>query len=91
MDLSSESGTVTAELAIALPAVLVVLTFAMNVLSLQAERIALVGALATEVRAAARGEPLKGAKVEGNLICLSRSTKTLIPIVEKQCARRLGL
>ena len=91
MALSSDRGTVTAELAIALPAVLVVLTFALNVLGVQAERIALVATLASEVRASARGESIKGAKVEGNLICLSRSTKTLIPVVEKQCARRLGL
>ena len=91
MALNKESGTVTAELAIALPAVLVVLTFSLNVLGVQAERIALVGQLATDVRAAARGEPVTGFKVEGNLICLSRTTKTLIQTVEKQCARRLGL
>ena len=91
MVLSEERGTVTAELAIALPAVLVVLTFAVNVLGVQVDRIALISALATDVRAAARGESVTGTKVEGNLICLSRTTKTLIPIVEKQCARRLGL
>lgn len=91
MALNSESGTVTAELAIALPAVLVVLTFALNVLGVQAERITLVGTLASEVRAAARGEPVRGTTLEGNMICLSRATKTLIQIVEKQCARRLGL
>ena len=81
----------TAELAISLPAVLVVLTFALNCLGVQAERIALVGALGADIRAAARGELVKGTNVEGNLICLSRTTKTLIPVVEKQCARRLGL
>jgi Flp pilus assembly protein TadG len=89
--LSSERGTVTAELAIALPAVLVVLVFSLNVLGVQVERLSLVAALATDVRAAARGELVKGTKLEGNLICLSRTTKSLIPIVEKQCARRLGL
>lgn len=91
MALSSERGTVTAELAIALPAVLVVLVFSLNVLGVQVERLSLVAALATDVRAAARGELVKGTKLEGNLICLSRTTKSLIPIVEKQCARRLGL
>lgn len=91
MELRSEVGTVTAELAIALPAVLVVLTFVLNVLGVQVERIAMVAELASDVRAASRGESVKGTKLEGNLICLSRTTKTLIPIVEKQCARRLGL
>lgn len=91
MALSSEQGTVTAELAVALPAVLIVLTFAMQTLGVQVERIALVGTLASEARAAARGEQGSSSKLVGNLVCVTGKTKTFIQVEEKQCARRLGL
>lgn len=91
MDLSSENGTVTAELAISLPAVLLVLTFAIQVLGIQVERAALVGTLAMEARQAARGEVVTGAKVEGNLVCVAKQRQSLIQVTEKQCARRLGI
>lgn len=91
MALSSEQGTVTAELAVALPAVLIVLTFAMQTLGVQVERIALVGTLASEARAAARGEQGSRSKIVGNLVCVTGKTKTFIQVEEKQCARRLGL
>lgn len=91
MALRSERGTVTAELAIALPAVLVVLTFALQVLAIQAERISLIGELASQSREAARGESVSGAKVEGNFVCVTGTTKTFVPVTEKQCARRLGM
>lgn len=91
MELRSERGTVTAELAIALPAVLLVLSFALQALALQLERIALVGEVAGLARAAARGEVVPGARIEGTRVCVTKSRKLLLPIEEKQCARRLGL
>ena len=91
MELHSERGTVTAELAIALPSVLLVLTFALQALSLQVERVALVAEVAQLARAAARGEVVPGTKIEGTQICVTKSRKLLVPIEEKQCARRLGL
>lgn len=81
----------TAELAISLPAVLLVLTFAVQVLGIQVERAALVGSVAAEARAAARGEVVLGAKVEDDLVCVTKERKILIPVTEKQCARRLGI
>ena len=89
--LSSDRGTVTAELAIALPAVLLVLSFAVQILEIQAERVALVVEVAGLARAAARGEAILGANVEGNKVCVSKSRDLIISIREKQCARRLGL
>ena len=91
MELHSERGTVTAELAIALPSVLLVLTVALQALSLQVERVALVAEVAQLARAAARGEVIPGTKIEGTRICVTKSRKLLVPIEEKQCARRLGL
>lgn len=91
MELRNDRGTVTAELAIALPAVLLVLTFAFQALALQVERIDLVTQLATLARQAARGEPVAGSQIEGNLVCISRSISSVWPIKEKQCARRLGI
>lgn len=91
MALSSERGTVTAELAIALPAVLLVLTFAVQVLAIQVERAALVGSVAMSARQAARGEEVSGAVISGNLICVTKQLNLMIPIAEKQCARRLGI
>jgi hypothetical protein len=52
----SDEGTVTAELALSLPAVLVILTISLQALSLQVERITLVGQVAALARQAARGE-----------------------------------
>jgi hypothetical protein len=88
---SNEQGTVTAELAIALPAVLLVLTFSVQVLGIQVERTALIGSAAMAARQAARGENVPGSKIEGNLICVTRQRNSLVPVTEKQCARRLGL
>lgn len=91
MAVRSERGTVTAELAVALPAVLMVLTFSVQVLSMQVERVSLAGQAATMARMAARGEAVSGAINEGKLICVTKEVKLLMPIHEKQCARRLGL
>lgn len=89
--LKSDRGTVTAELAIALPAVLLVLSFAIQVLAVQVERVSLVTEVASLARSAARGEVVSGSKVYGNLICVTKKRELVLPIVEKQCARRLGL
>jgi hypothetical protein len=52
-----EQGSVTAEFAVVLPGVLLILYFALAVLALQSSRIALVGLAAEGSRALARGEP----------------------------------
>jgi hypothetical protein len=91
LGLNSERGTVTAELAIALPAVLVLLTLALQALSLQGVRIGLIAQAAELARSAARGEVVTGAREEGNLVCVTKTKQAIIPISEKQCARRLGL
>ncbi|MFM5951161.1 MAG: hypothetical protein ACKOOE_00930 [Micrococcales bacterium] len=87
----NERGTVTAELAIALPAVLLVLTIAFQALGLQVARIQLVSELTQLARQAARGEKVIGSQVEGNLICVRRPVAAIIRIEEKQCARMLGI
>ena len=91
MVLSSERGTVTAELALTIPSLLVVLTISIQALSLQVERVSLAGQVAELAREASRGEVVQGAKEEGVLVCVSRTKQFLLPITEKQCARRLGL
>lgn len=91
MVLSNDQGTVTAELAIAMPAVLMVLTFSFQVLGIQVDRVVMVGSAAMLARQAARGESVAGSKVEGNLVCVTRESKSFVPVIEKQCARRLGI
>ena len=87
----SDQGTVTAELALSLPAVLVILTISLQALSLQVERITMVGQVAALARQAARGETVAGAKVEGDIVCVTRTKQFMLPVTEKQCARRLGI
>ena len=91
MVLRSQQGTVTAELVIALPAVLLVLTFAFQALALQVNRIELVSQVAAFARQASRGESVSGSQIEGKLICVSKQVSSVWPLKEKQCARRLGL
>lgn len=91
MALRSEAGTVTAELAISLPAVLLVLTFAIQALMLQVDRMALIQSAGEQARAAARGEIISEAEQEGNLICVTKTLVKVVTIKEKQCARSLGL
>jgi hypothetical protein len=52
----NESGSVTAELAMALPAVSLVIAITLSAFSLQIERMKLVDIAATAARAVARGE-----------------------------------
>ena len=54
--LADSSGTVTAELALALPAVSLVLAVTLGAFGLQIERMKLVSVAATAARALARGE-----------------------------------
>lgn len=54
--LNNASGTVTAELALALPAVSLVLAVTLGAFGLQIERMKLVSVAATAARALARGE-----------------------------------
>ena len=56
--LSQDHGAVTAEFALALPAVTLVLVFALGVLQAQTERLALIDLAAEGSRALARGEPM---------------------------------
>ncbi|MEY3472884.1 MAG: hypothetical protein RLY22_387 [Actinomycetota bacterium] len=90
MRLRSESGTVTAELAIAMPAVLLTLTFSIQALSVQSHRIELTYQAAQLARDAARGESVPNSKVEGHLVCVQLEISEPFPITEKQCARQLG-
>jgi hypothetical protein len=53
-----EAGTVTAELVLTLPAVLLVIALAVGVMSIQLQRIQLVSAASEIARAIAREEPM---------------------------------
>lgn len=55
---ANDRGSVTAEFALVLPAVTLVLAIAIGGLGLQVERIGLVGSAAMAARAVARGEPI---------------------------------
>ena len=53
-----DSGSVTAELVLALPAVLLIVGLALGAMSVQLQRMELVSAASTIARAIARGEPI---------------------------------
>jgi hypothetical protein len=88
---NSESGTVTAELAIAMPAVVILIALATGVLGVQVDRISLTREAAESARAAARGESVAKTQVRGNLVCVTKTKDSLFKISETQCARRFGL
>ena len=90
MQLLSERGTVTAELAISLPAVLLVLTLAIQGLNIPLQRMEIAARAGEQARAIARGETV-GGNIEGKLVCVTLTGSGLIPLKEKACARRLGL
>ena len=54
---SSDKGSITAELALAMPAVSLVIAITLGAFALQIERMKLVGVSAMAARAVARGEP----------------------------------
>ena len=91
MELLSERGAVTAELAIALPAVLLTLVFSLQALSVQASRIELANKAGQLARAAARGELVPQARPEGKLVCVVLKSESPVLSSEKQCARQRGL
>ena len=54
-----DSGSVTAELVLTLPAVLLIFGLALSAMSVQLQRMELVSAASTIARAIARGEPIE--------------------------------
>lgn len=90
MPLHNDNGTVTAELAISLPAVLLVFTLAIQGLSIPMARMELASRAGEQARGIARGESV-GGTIEGKLVCVTLTGSVLIPLKEKACARRLGL
>ncbi len=54
-----DSGSVTAELVLALPAVLLILGLALSAMTIQLQRMELVSSASTIARAIARGEPIE--------------------------------
>ena len=54
-----DSGSVTAELVLTLPAVLLIVGLALGAMSVQLQRMELVSAASTIARAIARGEPIE--------------------------------
>jgi hypothetical protein len=67
------------------------LSFAIQALAVQVDRITLAATAGQLARAAARGEQIPEAKTEGNLVCVEKAQTKFFTIKEKQCARRLGL
>jgi len=76
-----ERGSVTAEFAVALPAVALLLGGAVWALGVAAAQVLLQDETGVAARAAARGEPIDAGTVEhaGELVCVSR-TRSLPPL-----------
>ena len=96
--LGQEAGAVTAEFALALPAVTMVLVLALGVIGAQTDRLALIGLAASGSRALARGEPMAtvwqlakevGAGISvrasfgAELVCVGASRQVGLPILPK--------
>jgi len=96
--LGQEAGAVTAEFALALPAVTMVLVLALGVIGAQTDRLALIGLAASGSRALARGEPMAtvwqlakevgaGISVQASfgaeLVCVGASRQVGLPILAK--------
>jgi hypothetical protein len=96
-----DGGTVTAELAVALPAVVLVLAACLGGLRLGAERLQATDAAALVARAAARGDRSAGASAargdgvhvvrSGDLVCAtvrreSRILGLAVPVTARVCA-----
>lgn len=67
-----------------------VLVLAIQGMKIPLERMELASRAAEQARAIARGE-LSGGVLEGNLVCVTLTRESMIPMKEKSCARRLGL
>ncbi len=96
--LNQDVGAVTAEFALALPAVTLVLVLALGVIQAQTERLALIGLAASGSRALARGEPMatvwqlakevgSGISLQSSfgaeLVCVGASRQVGLPILPK--------
>ena len=103
--LRPETGSVTAEFAVALPAVMLVLAITLGSFSLQIEQIRMVNLAASSARALAHadglgtaiGPPGSSVSIAGELLCVTLVREFAIgglgkafELKEKQCARRLG-
>ena len=100
--LRTQTGSVTAELAIVLPSVMLVAATLIGGLTLGVQKIQVAYAAGSLARAVARGEdPTQLAKSLGvatrldyqsDFICVSAQAETtLIQLEEKSCARKIGL
>lgn len=58
-EVKKDSGSVTAELVLTLPAVVMIIGLALGAMSIQLQRMELVSAASTIARAIARGEPIE--------------------------------
>ena len=96
--MAQEAGAVTAEFALALPAVTMVLVLALGVIGAQTDRLALIELAASGSRALARGEPMAtvwqlakeagaGISVRASfgveLVCVGASRQVGLPILPK--------
>lgn len=98
----TQTGSVTAELAVALPAVLVVATTLISGMAVGAVKVQATHAAATLARAASRGEALNQiakrlgvtpvVETDEEFVCVRAQVQTpLLLVSEKSCARKLGL
>jgi hypothetical protein len=91
-----ERGTVTAEFAVALPAVLVVLAACLGALRVGAEQVRTVDAAAVAARSAARGDdPAVSARLArsagADQVATNRSADGLVCVVARRATPVLGL
>jgi hypothetical protein len=91
-----ERGTVTAEFAVTLPALLLVLAACLGALRLGAEQVRIVDAAALAARSAARGDdPAVSARLARNAgadgIATTRTADGVVCVVARRVAPVLGL
>ena len=100
--LQTQTGSVTAELAIATPAVLMVASLLISGIVLGVQRVQLAYDAGTLARAASRDEPITqlsrslgvSTAIEHTeeFLCIRATVTTwLMPLTEKSCQRKLGL
>lgn len=96
-----EAGTVTAELAVAVPAVLLVLAACLGGLAAGAEQLRLQGAAALAARSAARGDgdaraavlaagagagEVRFSRTADGVVCATASAQAVVPLAARACA-----
>jgi hypothetical protein len=84
----ADSGTVTAELAMALPSVALVITICLSGFGLQIERMKFVGVAASAARALGRGEAL--AEVEALIAESAPNAKLRVEYLENHVCANLS-